>query len=542
MGRSCLELQYGVLWNIVELVLVLLQTLSNQPLLLAAAKPRNVRFFAKEHAFDFEETVEDWFQKRFQKKIQTCHSLEEEVSGVVLMGSKSKTLQLVKLQFQEHKVKRVFHALVLGHPSWDDAKFNTPVKGGRPWTLAKTLRRGFWAAIAGAATPQPIALVEAWTMVGRTHQIQEHLRAAGHPVLGDIRHADMPETPFGDAELHCFRVFLHLSRLELCLREEEPTFVEVPHGFDCHIVDLPEVRRLPATAPLESLQCLGTEVLDKATGSDAVARLRQWSFLVSTDRISRCDCLWLLDRFPESLTNFTPHEVWAGEGFVVLHKPFNRLLYHKKRLPKDLPLMDWVRGAYPHESPRLCHRLDYGTSGVLLIALNRDTARQSLDWFSKRQVKKVYHAIVFGLPTWHDEHTLSAPLHGKTAETTVKVIQHGSWLASERPFAASLVEASPQTGRTHQIRLHLAMAGHPIIGDTDYSPSFAHRLYFRLCLHATSISLPLPLGESSVTVHAKHPFDALLGHFHEDVESLVIPSLFSDARSDSHDSFQDGPE
>src|SRR5262249_9989850 len=123
---------------------------------------------------------------------------------------------------------------------------------------------------------------------------------------------------------------------------------------------------------------------------------------------------------------------------------------------------------------RFIHRLDSGTSGILLLAKNRGVLRAYSDLFESRRVKKIYLAAVHGVPKdtiWSCDLPLSPDARkeghmtvdlkeGKPAQTHFQLVQSGS--------ATALVAAQPVTGRTHQIRVHLATAGHPIVGDALY--------------------------------------------------------------------------
>ncbi|CAJ1414445.1 unnamed protein product [Effrenium voratum] len=393
--------------------------------------------------------VGQWFQASAGAKMHICHSLEDEISGVMLVG-KRKSVQQLKEQFQQHQVRRSYEGVVFGWPSWDAATLDSPVKGGRPKTFVRQLRRGVWPATFGGA--QKVALVEAWTMVGRTHQVQDHLLAAGHPIVGDRRNS-VPR----HFQLPSFRVFLHLKKLELealDLPEDDFSFAE----YVAPEASTPRLVFAAAATPLQLLKQWGAEerhlkeleALLKSPGAEE--RFQQWTFLVDSGRLQGKDCLQIFQKFPESLGDFLPQEVWSNEDFFVLRKPFNRLLYHKKRLPKDVPLVEWVKDTYV--DCRLCHRLDYGTSGALLLAKTTRGAQLSLRWFSTRQVKKVYHALVRGVPRWRRE-TFTWPLQGKEAETAVEVLRQGRLGDFAAPVA--LLEVRPATGRSGSISLWLGI-------------------------------------------------------------------------------------
>lgn len=124
----------------------------------------------------------------------------------------------------------------------------------------------------------------------------------------------------------------------------------------------------------------------------------------------------------------------------------------------------------------LVHRLDKETSGLLLIADGAPRATWLTDQFRERTIKKTYYAVCYGIPSWKT-HAEKSPLSeiekktgmvravrsgGKSALTNFKV------LATNTALHLSLIECSPETGRSHQIRVHLELNGYPIVGDKRY--------------------------------------------------------------------------
>lgn len=150
----------------------------------------------------------------------------------------------------------------------------------------------------------------------------------------------------------------------------------------------------------------------------------------------------------------------------------------------------------------VCHRLDAGTSGVLVMAKSAAGHRMVNAAFAERRVEKVYAAVCTGaLP---DAGTVDVPLgewkrgrvvigRGKPSLTRYVV----SWRGADRMG----VEAHPVTGRTHQVRAHLAHAGGPILGDVDYGGRPAERIY----LHAWRLVLPWPDPGDRLTIEAPLP-------------------------------------
>ncbi len=159
------------------------------------------------------------------------------------------------------------------------------------------------------------------------------------------------------------------------------------------------------------------------------------------------------------------------------------------------------------------HRLDKETSGVMVLARNAEAQRALNSQFDSRQVAKVYHALIDGaLPA--DEINVDAPLRisvGRRKRTAVD-LKHGKpaltyfrLLTSWGKYA--LIEAQPQTGRTHQIRAHLFHLGIAILSDPLYGPGRISPLIGRLALHARSLSFLHPEEQERLTFEAPYPAD-----------------------------------
>jgi RluA family pseudouridine synthase len=159
------------------------------------------------------------------------------------------------------------------------------------------------------------------------------------------------------------------------------------------------------------------------------------------------------------------------------------------------------------------HRLDKETSGVIIFARSAEVHRTLNIAFDSREVHKAYHAIVIGVPSW-EEHLIDLPLRhdgdrrhrtvidrecGKAAITRLRVL--------ERFAQHTLIEARPETGRTHQIRAHLAAIDLPLAGDVLYGGKDAAALIARTALHSHSIELKHPATHDPLRVEAPYPAD-----------------------------------
>jgi RluA family pseudouridine synthase len=160
----------------------------------------------------------------------------------------------------------------------------------------------------------------------------------------------------------------------------------------------------------------------------------------------------------------------------------------------------------------IVHRLDKFTSGVLLLARNASAHRSLNIQFEHRQVTKKYRAILVGVPGWneirashplrqnsgHSHRTVVDLKNGKLAFTSFHVIRSSS--------RHTLVEASPETGRTHQIRAHASALGFPILADNLYSAPPTHFIP-RIALHAFSLEIIHPVNLQPLTFSASYPPD-----------------------------------
>lgn len=191
--------------------------------------------------------------------------------------------------------------------------------------------------------------------------------------------------------------------------------------------------------------------------------------------------------------------LYEDSDCVVINKPAGILSHSKGAYNPEATVASWLANRLTDlhgERAGIVHRLDRGTSGVMICAKNQAALSWLQKQFSKRNVKKTYIAVVEGsLP--HERAMIDMPIErnphkpqtfrtsttGKPSATEYCVLETGP--------ATSLVELLPQTGRTHQLRVHLAQLGHPIVGDTLYGGRPADRLY----LHAQHLELTLPNRE-----------------------------------------------
>ncbi len=210
---------------------------------------------------------------------------------------------------------------------------------------------------------------------------------------------------------------------------------------------------------------------------------------------------------------YPPHPVQAiylDDALLVVNKPAGLPV-----LPDGWkPAAPYLAALLQQEYGRLwvVHRLDKSTSGVMLFARTAEAHRALNRQFDQRQVEKVYHAIVLGTPAW-EEQVCQMPLRANVGQRHRTIVDGERGKASETRFhvlergqAAALVEARPETGRTHQIRVHLSALGFPLLGDGLYGAA-AHPSLDRPALHAVSMTLFHPLSHQQQTFSAPYPPD-----------------------------------
>lgn len=169
-----------------------------------------------------------------------------------------------------------------------------------------------------------------------------------------------------------------------------------------------------------------------------------------------------------------------------------------------------IKRDYPEAT--IVHRLDLETSGVMVLARNRESHRH-LSWqFENRRVEKAYVARVWGRIAG-DAGMIDAPLMRDWPNRPRQKIDYVEgrqartrWAVIDREHNVTRVELQPETGRSHQLRVHMQSLGHPILGDPLYAPSCARQGVERLQLHAQSLSFQHPTREETIAFQDPCPF------------------------------------
>jgi 23S rRNA pseudouridine1911/1915/1917 synthase len=215
--------------------------------------------------------------------------------------------------------------------------------------------------------------------------------------------------------------------------------------------------------------------------------------------------------------------VWQDDWAVVVDKPAG-LIVHPGAGNRSGTLVNGLLSLFPDlaamegDRPGIVHRLDKGTSGLLVVARNAEASSRLTRQLAARSVDRQYVALVAGTLD-SDSGRIEAPLGRSGADPTRVRVQTGGRPASTRyrtdyrftvPVAATLVRCQLDTGRTHQIRVHLAAIGHPVIGDERYGKDAATGLAeppARPFLHAASLSFDHPQSGERLTFSSPLPAD-----------------------------------
>jgi len=212
--------------------------------------------------------------------------------------------------------------------------------------------------------------------------------------------------------------------------------------------------------------------------------------------------------------------IYQDEHLIVVNKPIELPVHKNDFMPNDAPYLTKLIGDITGKWIYNVHRLDSKTSGVIVLALSSEMAKELTQQFERKEVQKTYFALVQGNPGegTFDQKVLvkkkskfkkPAVTHYKTIETVQTKISY----KEKENVELSLVQINPETGRWHQLRQHFAKNQFDIIGDTHHGDFTLNKIILadtevrRLFLHAQKLEFTHPVENTKQVFEAKLPED-----------------------------------
>jgi 23S rRNA pseudouridine1911/1915/1917 synthase len=215
--------------------------------------------------------------------------------------------------------------------------------------------------------------------------------------------------------------------------------------------------------------------------------------------------------------------VYSDEHVIVIDKPAG-LVVHPGAGNNDGTLVNGLLAQFPDiaevgeaHRPGIVHRLDIGTSGLLVVARTSHAYHELVHALSQRDVGRVYRTLVWGCPSnphgvidapigrdHRDPMKMAVVVDGKTARTRYEVLD-----SYRAPAHVTELECRLETGRTHQIRVHLAAIGHPVVGDAAYGGVRSGVVSPRPFLHAARLEFEHPVSGEEMAFESPMPDDLL---------------------------------
>lgn len=268
-----------------------------------------------------------------------------------------------------------------------------------------------------------------------------------------------------------------------------------------------------------------------ASRSQIVGSVKQGSILVNGTAVKAGHRLKGGDEITGRLSTARPDDhppepqavdftcLYEDSSLLVIAKP-PHLVVHPGSGNRDRTLINGLlhrfgdlAGVGDDQRPGIVHRLDKDTSGIMVIARTRNVHRHLVQAFKERQVQKTYLALVHGIPECR-EGLINAPIGRHPVHRQKMAIRQTSgrpavsrWRMVHPVAGFGLLEVVIETGRTHQIRVHLASIGHPVAGDQLYGANRPNDLFPRQLLHAWKLRFTHPASAQLMSFTAPMPDD-----------------------------------
>ena len=290
--------------------------------------------------------------------------------------------------------------------------------------------------------------------------------------------------------------------------------------------------------------------LDKNTRGEIIRMLKSSAIVVAGKNVKpsyrlKGEELIEIGEYEDENTKIIPNKnifldiIENAPDFAIVNKE-KGLQVHPSHRERNKTLVNALLAKFPdiegvgddEERPGIVHRIDKDTTGLLVVAKNQESFDELKGLFSERKVQKTYHALVFG-HLKEKSGIIDAPIARATSYTKQK-IAFGKYRGDARDaqteyevieeyvigdIALSLVETRPKTGRTHQIRVHMAYMGHPLLGDDRYYTKNERKMDIDIpkdydietfFLHAKELSFPFGGEKKNFSVKYPDRFNALV--------------------------------
>jgi 23S rRNA pseudouridine1911/1915/1917 synthase len=195
--------------------------------------------------------------------------------------------------------------------------------------------------------------------------------------------------------------------------------------------------------------------------------------------------------------------IFEDDYLAIVNKPAGIVVSGNRKYTLENALKNNLTQSLQNDAlyrPEPVHRLDYPTSGLLIVAKTTQSLITLNKMFEEKTIKKTYYAVTIGI--MENRGVIEKPIDHKSAKTTFEVLKK---IESRKYQSLNLVKLNPSTGRKHQLRIHLASIGAPIMGDHKYGEEGLIGSGNGLYLHASGLTFNHPVGKKQIFQNAAMP-------------------------------------